>query len=228
MDLKRRTLLKGITATAAVSLVASHVTFANPIEDGLVSLRKSSASKITDKPITGVVSQAYKNSAFAQGLESAHPTKTVLLDQVNLAILTELLSQTSTNLVGIIDHANAAVLVQLTRTYNAKIHWLGQHSLQPNGNSHNILRSGNTDNCQENLVKDFSSCPAPHQVREQGLSTLKIVGKEEFQHTQQWAANLALALTDLKNPSPNYSQLKLTSKNQPIQGSALTFFIETC
>ena len=52
MDVKRRELIKGITATAAFSIAAPSMTFASPIERAMIHLRQSSASIIKPKPMT--------------------------------------------------------------------------------------------------------------------------------------------------------------------------------
>lgn len=227
MDVKRRILLKGITATAAVSMVASRIVFADPIERALVKLRETSAGDLVQKPITAVAIESFKNSAFMDAIRAAHPTKEVILESVDFAALRELLTQKGNNLVGIIDHANAAVLVQLSRHYNAKIHWLGQHAIYDHSTSHNIFKSGDSANCHASLVEGLEHCEAAHAVREQGLNSTRISGKATAVHPQAWAGHLALALYDVGKGTAN-TPLVLNQPDQLIKGSAVTFLIETC
>jgi hypothetical protein len=227
MDVKRRILLKGITATAAASLVASHVSFADPVEKALVKLRESSAGDLVQKPITAVSNEAFKNSAFMQALVQAQPSQSVILRAVDFEAQRQLLAQKNTNLVGIIDHANAAVLVQLARHFDAKIHWLGQHAINRESTSHNIFRSGDSQACQVSLVEELNRCGDSHTVFEQGLNPTRIKGSASAAHPQAWAAQLALALHDI-GKGIHSSAPVLNQPNQPINGSAVTFLIETC
>lgn len=228
MDVKRRSLLKGMAATAAVGVASSHVSFAAPLETALVTVRQSLAGVLTKKPVEAVVEQNFVNSAFTAGLNFAGIDKTSVIKGVDFARISSLISQRSHNLVGVIDHANAAYLVQLARMNNAKIHWLGQHSLTSKGNSHNILRSGNSESCQTQLAKDFATCSSTHQLREQGLNQATIVGSGSNPHPQAWAAALLVALTELHKNSEEFEQPLLSSEVPVIEGSAVTFFIETC
>lgn len=227
MDVKRRNLLKGITATAAVSMVAPRVVFADPIEQALVTLRETSAGDLVQKPVIAVAIESFKNSAFMEAIRTAKPKAEVILDGLDFSALQKLLTQRENNLVGIIDHANAAVLVQLSRHYDAKIHWLGQHGIYEHSTSHNIFKSGDSANCHVSLVDGLSRCDATHAVREQGLDSKKISGKAAGVHPQTWAGDLALALHDVAKGTNNTS-LVFKQPNQLISGSAVTFLIETC
>jgi hypothetical protein len=227
MDVKRRLLLKGMTSTAAVSMVAPHVAFADPIERALVTLRETSAGDLVQKPIAAVAIESFKNSVFMQAICAAHPAEEIILGGVDFSTLSELFTQKENNLVGIIDHANAAVLVQLCRHYNAKIHWLGQHAIYNHSTSHNVFKSGDSSSCHASLLEGLSACEASHAVREQGLNSTKISGKATAVHPQAWAGHLALALHDVGKGTAN-TPLVLNQPSQLISGSAVTFLIETC
>jgi hypothetical protein len=227
MDAKRRILLKGITATAAVSTVAPHVILADPVEQALVTLRETSAGDLVQKPIVAVAIESLKNSAFMQAVRTAQPAEEVILQGVDFSVLRELLTQKENNLVGIIDHANAAVLVQLSRHYNAKIHWLGQHAIYDHSTAHNIFKSGDSSSCHASLLEGLGACEASHAVREQGLNSSKISGKATEAHPQAWTGHLALALHDVGKGAAN-TPLVLNQPSQLISGSAVTFLIETC
>ena len=228
MDVKRRTLLKGMAATAAVGVASSHVSFASSIESALITVRQSVAGVLVKKPIEAVIEQGFLNTAFAAGLETTSIDRTTVVKGIDFAQISRLVRQRSHNLIGVIDHGNAAYLVQLARMNNAKIHWLGQHSLSAKGNSHNILRSGNSESCQTQLAKDFASCSSTHQLREQGINHETIVGTGSSPHPQAWAAALLSALSQLHVNNAEFKQPPLISQVPVHQGSAVTFFIETC
>jgi hypothetical protein len=227
MDAKRRLLLKGITATAAVSTVAPQVVLADPIGRALVTLRETSAGDLVQKPIVAVAIESFKSSAFMQAIRTTQPAAEIILDGVDFPSLNELLTQKENNLVGIIDHANAAVLVQLSRHYNAKIHWLGQHAIYDHSTAHNIFKSGDSSSCHASLLEGLGACEASHAVREQGLHSSRISGKATAVHPQAWAGHLALALHDVGKGTAN-TPLVLNQPSQLISGSAVTFLIETC
>jgi hypothetical protein len=228
MDVKRRILLKGLTATAAVSMIAPRAVFAGPIEHALVKLRETGAGDLICKPITTVSNEALKTSTFMQAISAVQPTRNVILGEVDFEAMRRLLSQKETNLVGIIDHANAAVLVQLSRHFDAKIHWLGQHAIYAHSTTHNIYRSGDSLSCQTSLVEQLGRCGDSHAIFEQGLNPTRIAGKTtRVAHVQEWAGHLALALHDI-GKGVNSAPLVLNQPDQLISGSAVTFLIETC
>lgn len=226
MDVKRRTLLKGITATAAVSLVAPRVVFADPIDSALIRLRETSAGDLVRKPITAFSNESFKTTTFMEAISRARPNRQVILRGVDFAALRQLLAQKETNLVGIIDHANAAVLVQLSRHYDAKIHWLGQHAIYDHSTAHNIFKSGDSLSCHTSLVEGLAHCDAVHAIREQGLNTTRVSGTATTAHPQAWMGHLALALHDVGKGVE--TPLALSQSNHLITGSAVTFLIETC
>lgn len=231
MDLKRRVLLKGITATAAASMIAPRVAFADPIERALITLRETSAGDLVQKPVTAVATESFKASVFMAAIRVAQPAKEVILKAPDFSVLQQLLTQKDTNLVGIIDHANAAVLVQLCRQYDAKIHWLGQHATYGKSTSHNIFKSGDGQVCHRSLIEGLGDCESQHAVREQGLNATQVSGNASAAHSQAWAAQLALALHDLGKGGESKSFNPVSSQiipQQIINGSAVTFLIETC
>lgn len=228
MDVKRRELIKGITATAAFSIAAPSMTFASPIERAIIHLRQSSASIIKPKPMTALVHRQWENSTFAAGLRAAKPEQTLIIDDIAFDSMRELLTQNNTHLVGIIDYGNAAVLTQLTRQFSANIHWLGQHAFDENITRHNILKSGNSAACDEQLVNNLSTCDKTHYLLEQGITQRVIVGANHSHHPQAWAAELALSLNALSNKKAPAHCDKSLIQCELMQGSAATFFIETC
>lgn len=227
MDIKRRTLIKGITATAAVTWAASPQVFAAPLREAITQLRQSTATSFVAKPIIAVTHEDLVNSAFMAGVAAAQPRELHRLKSADYASLAALIGQTHSNLLGLIDHSNAAILVQLARHQGAKVHWLGQHTATASGMSHNIVKSGNTDACHSKLFEDLIACPTRHYVREQGIAARMIAG-QGAQHPQQWAANLGLLLSDWRNPHPAFAALQLTAVNDTAPGSFVSFFIETC
>jgi hypothetical protein len=227
MDVNRRILLKGITATAAVSMVAPRVVFADPIDNALVKLRESSAGDLVRKPVTAVSSESFKKSAFMQAIDAVQPNRKIILRDVDFEVMRQLLSQKETNLVGIIDHANAAILVQLTRHFDAKVHWLGQHAVYEHSTTHNIFRSGDSLSCQTSLIEELGRCDDSHAIFEQGLNPTRITGKATAAYSQEWAGHLALALHDIGKGADS-APLVLNQPDQLISGSVVTFLIETC
>lgn len=228
MDVKRRELIKGITATAALSVAAPRVVFANPIQNAVVQLRQSSASLIGHKPIVALVNQDWAESTFAKGIAAAKPAKLQLVTGIIYDELREHLTQKTHHLVGMIDYGNAAVITQLARQYDAKVHWLGQHAFDQTLSRHNILKSGNGGGCSNRFETSLSECTHDHQLFEQGLKHQVIEGKSTVAHPQAWAADLALALAALSDPNAPASCNQSLSQCPSLRGSAVTFFIETC
>jgi hypothetical protein len=227
MDVQRRALLKGMTATAAISMVGNQAALGQTFENVVVGLRQTSASILNNKPVTGVISQHLRHTAFAKGLLLGQPHESISLHHADLAEINQLLTQKKTHLAGVVDDATAAVLVQLTRHHHAKVHWLSQHSMQPKFASHNILRSGNTEACQSQLLKDLAECSGFHQVREQGIHPQSMVNPAKAP-SQLWAAHLAYKLATLQATEQELPFIGLASDLAPLRGSAVTFFIETC
>jgi hypothetical protein len=200
MDLNRRTFLKGL---ALSGLAANTPAFAS----GTILSSK------TYLPITALISGAPEESIFltgarlAQQQHSPYPI-TVLRSDLRLDFLQSLytlLSDKSVHIVGLVDDAIAAIIVNLARSADARFHWLGQHTASAEYSRHNVLTADSGYGCGLHLGQQLKRRGASSfSLTEQSMTEPCSLHQSQIASTitqrsadGDWAALLGFILTSL-------------------------------
>lgn len=136
MNVSRRIFLKGIALSglASITLGRWDLSPANYV-----------AAIPPARPILVLVSGEIEHSAFVQGIAATMPGKDPQVQRTDLGMdfvqgLNQLLCSKQPNrIIGLVDDASAALIVELARASGSRMLWLGQHSASSGNASHRLL-----------------------------------------------------------------------------------------
>lgn len=228
MSLDRRTVLKGmaIGGIAAPMLGAALPALANGM---------TGAASATDVPVLAVVGTS-SGAAFAQGahagLGSLLQVRQAGSDLVRLLRELEKMwhGDRPMRIVGLLDDASSAPLLDVARSAGTRIAWLGQHSVQAGGSRHRLLTTDRVEGGARELARQLRDCGAGFSLTEDRQHSLTPVFQAEAlacgsADPGQWAAAVGwlLARTDAQAPAP--APLPHSGR-APHPGSFVSFLIE--
>ncbi|MEF3075750.1 hypothetical protein V2P20_12010 [Methylobacter sp. Wu1] len=138
MNVSRRFILKGIAlgGLAGMTLGRWGLSLAN---------NAASAQAQSTRPLLVLVSGEAEQSAFLRGIAAALPDKRPWVQRTDLGMgfvqdFTRLLrSGRPIRIIGLVDDASAALIIELARASDARLPWLGYHSASPGQSRHRLL-----------------------------------------------------------------------------------------
>ncbi len=213
MSIKRRSVLKGMALGGLAGLASGRA--------GLASAGRS-AEILTRKPLLVLVSSAEAEAAFAAGAQAnpAAAIATVLRTDYGLEFISALQRQLNTSngerIIGLVDDASGALILDLARSAGARLHWSGQHVTEGGQSRHRLSATLDVINCMGQFAAMTHDCSRPSSLPEQTLTA-----------GRQWAGALGFSLS---SPHPGRRYLRATPP--PVQAAALSghyvsFSIET-
>lgn len=228
MNVERRSLLKGMAlgGIAGVALSSSGLSLANSVLGRHVPAQAASLA---------LVSAEVAGSAFVQGLQAspAAPPLQVMPAALDLTALLALQQRLGSGqpqrLIGLLDDASAALLVDLARSVGARVQWLGQHSSVAGRSQHRLLSAQTTHGCALQLGQQLHTCGQGFSLHEQRLHTptptLQLASARHSQGSDQWAATLGYALSVLGSTDTGQAPL-VASRPATLTGTYMSFSIE--
>lgn len=245
MALNRRTFLKGL----ALSGLAATTPAPALVSRNILSSSTHALKRGVELPIVALISGIPEKSAFLTGARfaqqqqhSAYPIAVVRSD-LGLGFLQSLhtlLSGKPTHIVGLVDDASAAIIINLARAADVRMHWLGQHAASVEYSRHNILTADGGYGCGLHLGQQLKGQGASFSLTEQSMiepCSLR-QGQIASSLTQQpsvgsnWAALLGFILTSLSAstviqldwPNVNASAISMSTS---LLGNFVSFLFET-
>jgi len=201
INVERRSLLKGMAVggLAGVAMGSGSVSMANTLLGRAAPTHPANLA---------IVSAEVASSAFVQGLQAspAAPTVDVMPVGLDLTMLLNLQQRLASGqpqrLIGLLDDASAALIVDLARSAGARVQWLGQHSASAGHSRHRLLSAQSTHGCALQLGHQLNACGQGFDLHEQRLHspapTLQLAtAKRQRAGHDQWAATLGYALATL-------------------------------
>lgn len=229
MNVERRSLLKGMAlgGLAGVAMSSSGLSLANSMLGRPVPAQAASLA---------LVSAEVAGSAFVQGLQAsaAAPQVQVMPAGHDLAVLLGLQQRFASGqpqrLIGLMDDASAALIIDLARSAGARVQWLGQHSAAGGHSRHRLLSAQTAHGCALQLGHQLNSCGHGFDLHEQRLHsptpTLQLAtGSRRHAGHDQWAATLGYALAALGSTDTGQAPL---AANLPgvLTGTYVSFSIQ--
>lgn len=228
MSVNRRSVLKGMALTSIAGVTAT----------GLGSaLAAGPASTVTAQPLLALVNEGPAESLFLYGAMAARDSQSQLQVQrvdrdpgFMLEFERELRRGVPMNVIGLLDNASAALVLDMARSGGARIQWLGQHSADAGFSRHHLLRTGIAEGCAQQLSHQLQACGAGFSVTEERqnsavTSRQLVASSNQTSHSAQWASSIGYLLASLGAPttlnipaSPNTSL--------PVTGSFVSFSIK--
>ena len=228
MSVDRRFVLKGM---ALGSLAGLTMGAALPSVAGLNAAPSSRAGR----PLVALVRQDAQDSAFVQGIRAAGSQLKLQPVDTSLGFMLELESQLRSGqpmrMVGLLDDASAALVLDLARSAGARVNWIGQHTAAADHSRHHLLNTQLTEGCSRQLSRQLHACGAGFTLHEERQSSVaparQLAGPaRRTEHAEQWAASLGYLLSTLGEHRAATAPLVSASRT-PLTGSFVSFSIET-
>ena len=212
MSIKRRSVLKGLALGGLAGMT--------PVSASLASM--GTFIRIpTRKPLLVLVSSAEAEAAFAAGAQ-ANPSAgaaTVLRTGHGLEFISALQRQLNASnnerIIGLVDDASGALIMDLARSAGARLIWSGQHVTEGGQSRHRLSVVSDATDCMGQFASLIDGCSRQSSLPEQTLAA-----------GRQWASALGFSLA---SPDPGRRYLRAAP---PVRAAALTghyvsFSIET-
>lgn len=228
MSVDRRSVLKGM---ALGSLAGMAMGTALP---SLASISAAPAAG-SSRPLLALVSKDAQDSAFVQGARAAAGQLQLQLLDTDLGSLLQLEQQLRNgkpmHIMGLLDDATAALVLDLARSSGARVNWIGQHHAGTGFSRHQLLNTSLTEGCTRQLGRQLNACGAGFSINEERQSSSaparQLTGPaRSAEHDQQWAASIGYLLGSLGIRRPAMAPL-VSARHAPLSGSFVSFSIET-
>lgn len=227
MNLERRSLLKGMAlgGLAGIAMGGSGLALARGVAGSAVA-----------QPTLVLISPVVAGSAFLQGL-AANPAAAraeLLRSDASLAFVRELQQRLEAGrpqrIVGLLDDASAALVVDLARSAGARVQWLGEHSADARASRHRLITADAAHGHALQLGLQLDACGAGFDLREQcplgSRQPLRLgAAGRSAGNAEQWAATLGYGLASLGAQPPAPAPL-VAGRPSPLAGHFVSFSIQ--
>ncbi|MCO6441295.1 MAG: Tat pathway signal protein [Nitrococcus mobilis] len=238
MNASRRAFLKGVALTG-FAVAAPGFASGNILSDKSNSLKGGA-----NLPIVALINRLSKESAFLTGIRRAQRQQrsndaiTVQRCDRGLGFLqslqTLLHSGKPTHIVGLVDDASAAVIVDLARSAGVHLYWLGHHAVSAGESRHNILATDSGYGCGLRFAQQLDAGGSGLSLTEQSMAESDGLRRMAFttRRTPQdgrWAVALGFALTSLAvAPTEDLSaEADSRAVSTPLLGNFVSFSFKT-
>jgi hypothetical protein len=133
-------------------------------------------------------------------------------------------------IIGLVDDASAALIVDLARSAGARVQWLGQHRATPHASQHRLLSAEAASGCAPQLGLSLNACGSGFSLTEQRMHSLQAplqasATARNRDSSDQWAATLGYTLAALGTTSDRQAPL-IARRPVPLTGNFVSFSIE--
>ncbi|MBP5059224.1 hypothetical protein [Pseudomonas chlororaphis] len=229
MNVERRTVLKGLalSSLAGIAMGSSGLTMAH-------SVLAAQARPVL--PTLALVSNEAAESIFLQGGNASPAGKQVKVQRTDLSLdfmlgfEKRLRSGQPQRIIGLVDDASAALIIDLARSAGARVQWLGQHRATANASQHRLLSAEAASGCAPQLGLSLNACGAGFSLTEHRMHGLQAplqvsAAARNSVGADQWAATLGYTLAALGTSSDGQAPL-VTRRPSPLTGNFVSFSIE--
>ncbi len=225
MNIERRTLLKGLAlgGLAGAALGGSSLAMTKAILGG----------QADQLPTLVLVDGEAAGAAFIKGVGAspvalqAQVQRTDLGLDFVLGLEKRLQSGQPQRIIGLVDDASAALILDLARSSGARVQWLGQHSAAAGVSRHRLLSADSAQGCALGLGQQLHACGGGFSLHEEhplGGRPLNLVGAARNGGSAQWAASLGHALASLGRTDAGAAPL-IASHHPALAGQFVSFSI---
>ncbi len=229
MNVERRVLLKGMAlgSLAGVAMSSSGLAMANSVLGG---------QPRTPLPTLALVSGEVAASAFLEGVTASPAARQVKVQRTDLSLdfilglEKRLSSGQPQRIIGLVDDASAALIIDLARSAGARVQWLGQHRATATASAHHLLSAEAASGCASQLGLHLNACGTGFSLSEQRIggqrAPLQLAAAARSNAgSEQWAATLGYSLATLGTAHTGQAPL-VASRQSPLTGNFVSFSIE--
>lgn len=233
--ISRRHFAKGVGAVGVAGYLL------NPLNNWQASRGQTptSTTATTAKSSTlnlVLVSNSEAQTAFLRGAQSAQPSQPIKTADTATgnAYLTELDALLSTQqparVIGLVDNANAALVLSMARRHGAQLAWLGQHNSAKGHSQHQLISANTTKDCAVAWGRHIDACGVSFTLRgstaHSRMPTFALTNKTQpLTPSDDWATSLGYLLAAIDHDSA-LPATPLVPSNTPLQGQFVSFVIQ--
>ncbi|MGH8333634.1 MAG: hypothetical protein ACRER3_14830, partial [Pseudomonas fluorescens] len=201
MNVERRLVLKGMAlgGLAGVAMSSTGLTMANGVLGGQAQ---------PGLPTLALVSGEVAESAFLQGISASPADRQVKVQRTDLSLdfilglEKRLRSGQPQRIIGLVDDASAALIIDLARSTGARVQWIGQHRATANASQHRLITAEAASGCAPQLGLNLNACGtgfslSEHRVYSQQVPLQLSAATRSSAGSEQWAATLGYSLATL-------------------------------
>ncbi|MNQ89552.1 hypothetical protein D3C85_1048630 [compost metagenome] len=212
---------------AGVAMSSSGLSMANTVLGG---------QSRTALPTLALVSGDVAESAFLEGVTASPAARQVKVQRTDLSLdfilglEKRLNSGQPQRIIGLVDDASAALIIDLARSAGARVQWLGQHRATANSSAHRLLSAEAASGCAPQLGLHLNACGTGFSLSEQRMggqqAPLQLsAAARSSAGSEQWAATLGYSLAALGTTHTGEAPL-VASRKSPLTGNFVSFSIE--
>ena len=225
MNVARRNLLKGaaVGGLSVAALSASGLSMASGL------LRDPA------RPALALVSGNAAETAFLLGARDAQSSIQIQRTDLNASYMQQLAAQLASpqpqRIIGLVDDANATLILDLARSAGARIQWVGLHAADSKGSRHELLSANADEGCALRFGHQLNSCGAGFSLREQRQGAQKLnldlaISAKNADAADQWAATLGHVLASAGRTDAGNAP-RISNQHKPLRGHFVSFSIES-
>lgn len=229
MSVNRRFVLKGMALSSMAGLTmgswvgALSGTTARPIANA------------AGRPILALINEGAAESVFLDGAMAASSSRLqVQRPGRDLGFMLnferQLRSGPPLRVIGLLDDASAALMVDMARSAGARVQWLGQHTAEAGFTRHHLLTTDIAAGCSRQFSRQLHACGAGFSLDEEHhggpLVPRQLTGSaRRGNQSAQWAASIGYLLASL-GAHPALTTPWAPTAGKPVTGSFVSFSIE--
>ncbi|MCK0509660.1 hypothetical protein [Aromatoleum buckelii] len=142
----------------------------------------------------------------------------------------QLRSRQPMRVIGLLDDASAALLVDIARSGGARMQWLGQHTVEAAFSRHHLLDTDSAEGCSQQFSRQLQACGAGFSLNEERqngpIGPRRMSGPSRSAgQSAQWASSIGYLLASLGTRTTLTAPLAPVAST-PITGSFVSFSIE--
>nr|AAM92192.1 PcuX [Pseudomonas mendocina] len=198
MNIERRTLLKGMALGGLAGAAMGAF--------GLAMTKAMLGGQAQPLPTLVLVDGEAAGAAFLAGVGSSPAASKAEVQRTDLGLdfvlglEKRLRSGQQQRIIGLVDDASAALILDLARSSGARVQWLGQHSAAAGSSRHRLLSADSAQGCSLRLGQQLHACGGGFSLSEQhplGGQPLNLAGAARSGGSAQWAASIGHDLASL-------------------------------
>lgn len=142
----------------------------------------------------------------------------------------QLRSRQPMRIIGLLDDASAALVVDIARSGGARMQWLGQHTVEAGFSRHHLLDTDSAEGCSQQFSRQLQACGAGFSLNEERqngpIAPRRMSGPScSAAQSAQWASSIGYLLASLGTRTTLPHPVAPVAST-PITGSFVSFSIE--
>lgn len=232
MSVNRRSVLKGMALGGVTAMAMACIRYRDM--EGLAAVGTPAPAH---RPVLALTGGGPAEAFFLSGaraVRSADKPIQVARARPDLEFMQEFARQLgsghSMRIIGLLDDAAAALVVDMARSSGARVQWLGQHTAEAGFTRHRVLNTDSAGGSARQLGRQLHACGAGFSLYEEcadsATAPRQLLGpSRSAAPSAQWVAGIGYLLASLGTPTMRAAPM-LPAASTHLTGSFVSFSIE--